>query len=73
MMTIEEKRQFMREINPIQIFILSENVYSIEVSSSVVSPKGSMRLRLTKLRDENGVYVEFRNRKVYQNDWIREF
>lgn len=59
-----------RILQDISIFVLSENGESIITSSSTVSPKGTS-FRLPKRKDKNGLYVKYRNRKVYEPKWIR--
>lgn len=50
---------------------MSENAESIVTSSSIVSPTGTS-FRLPKRKDKDGLYVLYRNRKVYEANWIRE-
>ena len=61
-----------RILQDISIFVLSENGESIVTSSSTVSPKGTS-FRLPKRKDKNGLYVKYRNRKVYEPKWIRHY
>lgn len=64
---IESERQHFREIS---IFVLSENGESIITSSSIARPTGTS-FRLPKRKDKHGMYVKFRNRKVYESHWIK--
>lgn len=54
----------------IPVFINSENAESVVVHHSHVAPRGQL-FRLPKLNDKNGTYVEFKCRKIYEENWIR--
>lgn len=67
-MPIEPNLRYSREI---PVFVISENIESLVVSSSHVSPTGTS-FRLPKRKDKMGNFVVFKHRKIYESNWIRE-